>query len=214
MTDVQPKSEKEESIFLTVYCEPQIEDIKTQFSHHAAQLKLPNSSDQDKKIDLENLIHFAFGFQLSQLHEIVTQSIAIETVYKLMLDTENPKIRTLCGAVLQVVQQRGTENDQITDWRTLLSPIVSFLFSSDQLISELGKQALIEAIEKKPESLQGLIELDVIEHATEELNHFYTSQSSSNQSEQSDSILGLLQNNYPIFNLLNNLMDYTKKFFI
>ncbi|KAA6360657.1 MAG: hypothetical protein EZS28_043816 [Streblomastix strix] len=128
MTEVQPKSEKEERTSLTVYFEPQGEDIITQFQHHAAQLKDSNSSDKDKKIYLENLIHLAFGFELSQFHKIMTKSIAIETVYKLMFDTENPKIRTLCGAVLQVVQQRGTENEQIADWRTLLSPIVSFLF--------------------------------------------------------------------------------------
>ncbi|KAA6382307.1 MAG: hypothetical protein EZS28_022167 [Streblomastix strix] len=128
MTEAQHKIEKEGSISMTVYSQPFVEDIKTQFSRHAALLKLPNSSDDQKLKELQNLVHLAFGFELSQLHEIVTQSIAIETVYKLMLDTENPKIRSLCGAVLHVVQQRGTETEQIADWRTLLSPIVSFLF--------------------------------------------------------------------------------------
>ncbi|KAA6368806.1 MAG: hypothetical protein EZS28_035666, partial [Streblomastix strix] len=171
MTEAQHKIEKEGSLSMTIYSQPQVEDIKTQFSCHAALLKLPNSSDDQKLKELQNLVHLAFGFELSQLHEIVTQSIAIET--------------SLCGAVLHVVQQRGTETEQIADWRTLLSPIVSFLFSTDELISELGKQALIDSIDKKPESLQGLYELDLIEHATEELNHFYNSQSSSQQSDQS-----------------------------
>ncbi|KAA6388130.1 MAG: hypothetical protein EZS28_016343 [Streblomastix strix] len=170
MTGVEPKSEKEESISQTVYSLPKDQYIKTQISRHATQLKLPNSTDIEKTKALQNIIHLLFGFNLSLFHEIVTQSIAIEEVYKLMLRTKNPNIRTLCGALLQVVQQRGTETEKKADWRTLLSPIVSFLFNTDELISELGKQALIDALEKQPESLQALIELDLIEHATEELN--------------------------------------------
>ncbi|KAA6391655.1 MAG: hypothetical protein EZS28_012817, partial [Streblomastix strix] len=96
---------------------------------------------------------------LKQWYGIVTQSFVIGAVSSLMFKTENPQIRNICGAVLQVLQLRGTEMGEIIDWKILIQPLVSLLFNPDKLISELGKQTILEGINKKPEILQQLVDI-------------------------------------------------------
>ncbi|KAA6372809.1 MAG: hypothetical protein EZS28_031664, partial [Streblomastix strix] len=85
----------------------------------------------------------------------------------------------MCGTVLYILQQRGTETNEIVDWKMLVQPLVSLLFNPNILISELGKQIILEKISKKPEILQQLIEIGLFEHALEEINSFIPSSSSS-----------------------------------
>ncbi|KAA6383996.1 MAG: hypothetical protein EZS28_020478 [Streblomastix strix] len=141
-----------------------------QFQQHSAQLSSQGISDQELSIALESLVHFASNFKLNCWHNIVSQSSIIEAVSSLMFETTNPNIRNMCGTVLYILQQRGTETNEIVDWKMLVQPLVSLLFNPHILISELGKQIILEKISKKPEILHSLIEIGLFEHALEEIN--------------------------------------------
>ncbi|KAA6363476.1 MAG: hypothetical protein EZS28_040997 [Streblomastix strix] len=136
----------------------------------AGQLRLQEISDSEKIESLIQLISLGLSFGENDWHGIITTSGVIESVSELMLETTNPKIRTLCGAVIELVQQRSCESNESTDWRTLLSPLISLLFNSDEKISEIGKQSLLKAVDKNAEILHGLLQLGIIDEASEQLD--------------------------------------------
>ncbi|KAA6366281.1 MAG: hypothetical protein EZS28_038192, partial [Streblomastix strix] len=119
---------------------------------------------------------FVDGWDVWQ--EIVCESGIIEILTELLLQTKNLRIRTLCGAVIETIQQRETEINEVVDWQTLLSPLISLLFNRDELVSESGKQSLIMSIEMRPESFIGLINLSIFDKASEVLDTYTQSQSS------------------------------------
>ncbi|KAA6391174.1 MAG: hypothetical protein EZS28_013300 [Streblomastix strix] len=167
----------------------QSNDIKLQIAQHAARLRLSEISDEEKIDSLFKLINLTMRFVEGEWNDIITTSGVIEALSTLILETSNPKIRTLCGAVIEVIQQRGCENGESSDWRTLLSPIVSLLFNSDEKISEIGKQSLLKSIDKNSETIYGLIQLNLFEEASELLEIAFqtssqTSSSSSNYQYQ------------------------------
>ncbi|KAA6402232.1 MAG: hypothetical protein EZS28_002247 [Streblomastix strix] len=138
---------------------------------------------------------FIISVAESEWNGIITTSGVVETVSGLMLETTNPKIRTLCGAVIEVIQQRGCESGESTDWGLLLSPIVSLLFNPDEKISEIGKQSLMKVADRNPEALCGLIEIGLFDKTSELLNLTFPSSQSSQLSEKLSQkvILNILQ---------------------
>ncbi|KAA6375296.1 MAG: hypothetical protein EZS28_029179 [Streblomastix strix] len=157
-------------------------DVRPQITQHVGRLRLPEISDDDKIESLIQLIILSVSFAEGEQNGIVATSGVVETVSGLML--------TLCGAVIEVIQQRGCETGEQTDWRTLLSPIVSLLFNSDEKISEIGKQSLLKAIVQNAEILHGLLQLGIFDEASDLLNlTFPSQQTAQQQSSQQQSIL-------------------------
>ncbi|KAA6378015.1 MAG: hypothetical protein EZS28_026458 [Streblomastix strix] len=82
-------------------------DIKSQIAQHAEHLLQPEISDEEKINLLIQLISLAVSVAENNWNDIITTSGVIETVSGLILETTNPKIRTLCGAAIEVIQQWG-----------------------------------------------------------------------------------------------------------
>ncbi|KAA6363358.1 MAG: hypothetical protein EZS28_041115, partial [Streblomastix strix] len=158
--------------------------VRPQITQHVGRLRLPEISDDDKIESLIQLIILSVSFAESEQNGIVATSGIVESVSGQMLETTNPKIRTLCGALIEVIQQRGCESGEQTDWRTLLSPIVSLLFNSDEKISEIGKQSLLKAIVQKAEILHGLLQLGIFDEASDLLDLTFPSQQTAQQQSQ------------------------------
>ncbi|KAA6370776.1 MAG: hypothetical protein EZS28_033697, partial [Streblomastix strix] len=92
------------------------------------QLKLREVSDNEKEKQLESLIILAMSFDSQDWRGIILESGIIEIASQLLGENENPRIRTLCGTILMIMEQRGSEVGQLNDYRSLLSPLVSLLF--------------------------------------------------------------------------------------
>ncbi|KAA6401623.1 MAG: hypothetical protein EZS28_002847 [Streblomastix strix] len=152
-------------------------EVKLQIAHHATHLRLPEISDEDKIETLLLIINKSVNFDGAEWRGIMTTSGVIEVVSGLMLETTNPKIRSLCGTVIELLQQRGSEAGERIDWRTLLSPLISLLFSQDERISDTGKLALLKAVEKNPKSVEGLIQLGLLDEASDSLDIKFPSSS-------------------------------------
>ncbi|KAA6392770.1 MAG: hypothetical protein EZS28_011703 [Streblomastix strix] len=142
-----------------------VSSVKLQITHHAGLLRLPQISDDEKMDSLKQLISNCVIFARAEWRDIVATSGIIEAASSLMLETSNPKMRTLCGSIIEILQQRGTEVGEANDWRTLLSPLVSLLFNKDDGISETGKQSLLKAADKNTQALHGLVELGLFDDA-------------------------------------------------
>ncbi|KAA6381354.1 MAG: hypothetical protein EZS28_023121, partial [Streblomastix strix] len=160
-------------------------DIKSQIIHHSTRLRLRETSDSEKIKSLTELLILIIASEQGEWREIVGESGIIESLSGLMLETANPRIRTLSGSVIQLVQQIGTESTEQTDWRTLLSPLISLLFNPDQQISNSGKQSLLQTIGVKQEALLALVDIGLIEQGAETLDLTLTSQQSSSSSQSS-----------------------------
>ncbi|KAA6399484.1 MAG: hypothetical protein EZS28_004989 [Streblomastix strix] len=154
-------------------------DNKTQITQLASRLKLREVSDDEKIESLVSLISLTVNFDLSEWRRIVATSGVVETTSNVMLETNNQRIRTLCGAVSYLFQQRGTEVSKQPDWRSLLSPMVSLLFNRDEGISETGKQSLLKAFDRNPDALSGLIELGIYDKAADNLDIAFPSRASN-----------------------------------
>ncbi|KAA6370774.1 MAG: hypothetical protein EZS28_033700 [Streblomastix strix] len=102
-----------------------------------------------------------------------------------MLETTNPRIRTLCGALVELVQQIGTESKQKVEWQILLSPLIQLLFNQDDGISEIGKQSLLKTVGKNPEALFGLVEIGLFDRSAEVLEITFPQQQTASQSSSS-----------------------------
>ncbi|KAA6402297.1 MAG: hypothetical protein EZS28_002171 [Streblomastix strix] len=151
-------------------------DATSQIILHASRLRLREVSDLEKSQSLERLLVLSIIFDKNQWKGIVTDSGVIESLSGLMFKTSNPKIRTMCGTLLELVEQRGSESGEIVDWRSLISPLMTLLFNKDEKISETGKQSLIKAYGVKQEVLKGLVELGIIEKTAELLERMIPSQ--------------------------------------
>ncbi|KAA6373170.1 MAG: hypothetical protein EZS28_031304 [Streblomastix strix] len=158
--------------------------IKQQIIQHAGLLRLPEISDEEKIVSLIQLISLATSFTEGEWNGIVTTSGIVENVSQLMIETTNPKIRTLCGAAIEVIQQRGCEAGEPTDWRSLLSPIVSLLFNSDEKISEIGKQSILKSVVQNVEIINGLLQLGIFDETSELLDLTFPTQQTAQQSQQ------------------------------
>ncbi|KAA6381723.1 MAG: hypothetical protein EZS28_022751 [Streblomastix strix] len=142
-------------------------------------------SDDGKIQSLIALIGLAVSFESTLWHGIVSESGVIEVLSALMIETTNPKIRTLCSAIIHIIEQRGTEVGESADWKSILSPLISLLQNKDEQISKTGKSSLIDAIGSNPEISQALIKLGLFDISSEVLELAFPSFSSSS----SDTIL-------------------------
>ncbi|KAA6381636.1 MAG: hypothetical protein EZS28_022837 [Streblomastix strix] len=162
-------------------------DSKQRITQHAAQLRLGEILDDDKIKSLTDLIGLSLNFESGEWHGIVCESGVIETLSAVMNETSNAKIRTLCSTVIHIIEQRGSENGQSTDWETILSPLISLLFNKDEKISEISKQSLLRSIGANSEISQALIELGLFDKCSETLELTFPSSSSSSQTSYSSS---------------------------
>ncbi|KAA6400240.1 MAG: hypothetical protein EZS28_004233 [Streblomastix strix] len=126
---------------------------KSQIVQHAHRLLLPEISDAAKIQSLESLVILSFRLQHSEIKEILCSSGIIQSVSSLIFETDNPRIRTLCDAILHILHQIGTESESQVDWKTFLQLLIEFLFNEDERISDLGKQALLDAIKRQPHTI-------------------------------------------------------------
>ncbi|KAA6381639.1 MAG: hypothetical protein EZS28_022834 [Streblomastix strix] len=126
-----------------------------------------------------------FSVSQSDWHEIATTCGIVESVSELMFLTEVPRIRTLCGVVIQLIQQRGIESEENIDWKFLLQHLIQILFNQDVQISETGKQSLLRGIGVKSEIIKSLIELDIFDKTAEQLEITFSIQNFSQSSVDS-----------------------------
>ncbi|KAA6388075.1 MAG: hypothetical protein EZS28_016397 [Streblomastix strix] len=129
----------------------------------------------------ENLV---LTMECGEWQGVIKTSGIIENSTSLMVQTTNPRIRTLCGVLIQLLQQIGTEQAD-ADWKTLLLPLLSLLFNPDEGISEIGKQSLLKVIGTKPEVHSSLLELRLLDKSAELLDNAYPSDTSTEQSSSS-----------------------------
>ncbi|KAA6330888.1 MAG: hypothetical protein EZS28_053446, partial [Streblomastix strix] len=151
--------------------------IKSQIISYAGRLRPRDIPDDEKVKSLITLMRLAINFESAEWHGIMAESGVIEALSNLMNETNN----TLCGAVAYIIQQRGCEVGESTDWRTLFSPLISLLFNKDEGISKTGKQSLIDAIGVNPEISKALVELGLFDKSSEMLNLTFPASSSSMQ---------------------------------
>ncbi|KAA6361011.1 MAG: hypothetical protein EZS28_043462, partial [Streblomastix strix] len=168
-------------------------DIKTQFIQCSGLLKLTEINDERKIQALENIILLSVTLEYKDWQGVIKTGI-IDCTSSLMLETTNPRIRTLCGGAILILQQIGTEPNGPVDWKTLFAPLLQLLFSADETISKIGKQTLLDIIEKNPDSISALVALDLFDSAANALDASFPdysshSQSSSSQIKVSQSIL-------------------------
>ncbi|KAA6379090.1 MAG: hypothetical protein EZS28_025382 [Streblomastix strix] len=165
-------------------------DSIAQIVFHSGRLRLKDISDDDKIKSLTDLIGLSLSFESGEWHGIVCESGVIETLSAVMNETSNAKIRTLCSAVIHIIDQRGCEVGQSTDWQTILSPLISLLFNNDEKISDVSKQSLLRSIGANSEVSQALIELGLFDKCSETLEQAFpsspSSSSSSSYSQTSD----------------------------
>ncbi|KAA6398154.1 MAG: hypothetical protein EZS28_006319 [Streblomastix strix] len=165
-------------------------DRKTQIVFHSGRLRLKEISDDDKIKSLTDLIGLALCFESEEWHGIVSESGVIEALSALMNETKNAKIRAFCSTIIHIIEQRGCEVGQSTDWQTILSPLIQLLFNKDEQISKTGKSSLIDAIRTNPEISKALIELGLFDKCSETLDlTFPSSSSSSSSSSQTSDIV-------------------------
>ncbi|KAA6391962.1 MAG: hypothetical protein EZS28_012510 [Streblomastix strix] len=195
-------------------------EAKQQIIQHILVLKQIDVSDSEKLHSLENLIVLSITLQQRESQNILKTSGIIETVQNLILETSIPRIRSLSITLIQLLQQIGVESVEIADWRTLLSPLMSLLFNEDEQISHIGCQSILNVIKVKPDSIQGLLQLNIFDIAAMELNNTFPSdstQTSSSSSSQQHSqlpvnvVLSILEVIEKLIRASSEAVQYTNK---
>ncbi|KAA6367280.1 MAG: hypothetical protein EZS28_037193, partial [Streblomastix strix] len=133
---------------------------------------------------LSKLIGISVNFDKSDWHDVVGQSGIIQSLSILIVQTANPKIRMLCGTVMHIIQQRGSEIDQPVDWQTILKPLITLLFCSDEQISETGKQSLLKILSMNPVITNDIVQLGLLDQTSELLDQAFPSTSGTSSQQQ------------------------------
>ncbi|KAA6401590.1 MAG: hypothetical protein EZS28_002884 [Streblomastix strix] len=177
-------------------------DLKIELAKYAMRLRISEISDFDKIEILCEILKVNVNFVVREWNEIMQICGIIEAVSQLLLDTLNPRIRSLCGTVMLQIQQIGTESCDDIDWPSLYNPLVTLLFNQDQKISEQSKQSLQKAIDKKSVTIPSLIELNIYDRAARAIDQAFP-----NNAQQQSS------NSQPAFSLdvLSNVLEIVQK---
>ncbi|KAA6381025.1 MAG: hypothetical protein EZS28_023448 [Streblomastix strix] len=173
-------------------------EVKSQIVQHSLRFKQTEISDADKIESLETLIILSITLQQNELKEILKVTGIIESVSSLLFGTQNPRIRTLCGAVIQLLLTIAQESKVNVDWQSFVAPLISLLFNEDEQISELGKQTILDSIKKQPLSITSLLDLNIFDKSAQFLESTFSSSPSKQISETQ-------------LNIVHNLLEVIQK---
>ncbi|KAA6370763.1 MAG: hypothetical protein EZS28_033711 [Streblomastix strix] len=85
----------------------------------------------------------------------------------------------LCGAVISVVGQLGVENSGEIDWTIACAPLIAMLLSSDDVISNVGKNSITTLLDQNENIVTGILQVSFIDRSTETLSDLFSNSQTS-----------------------------------
>ncbi|KAA6392410.1 MAG: hypothetical protein EZS28_012063 [Streblomastix strix] len=175
----------------------------SQIQYQIEHLKLPQNSENEKIDALIQLINLTVNSDINDWNGVATTYQIVNDISEMMINTSNQNISILCSTILEIIQQHGTEAEEKIDSKIILSPLISLLFNKDDNLSEIGKRSLLKAIDKNAEIIHELVEFNLFDQASEQLNisfppseqaeSQYHCTSSSNGSVEQKVLLNILE---------------------
>ncbi|KAA6392667.1 MAG: hypothetical protein EZS28_011805 [Streblomastix strix] len=154
--------------------DPSAETVK-QIVQIVLRLKQANLAEDEQIAALQQIVILT----ISTLDQpmVARDSGAIEIASFLIGQTQNMRLKQLCGAVITLIGQAGAEEDEI-DWACVCSPLVTMLFSTNESFSNTGKIALINILGRNDNAEIGLLQINFMDRSAQIL-HEYMANSSS-----------------------------------
>ncbi|KAA6398127.1 MAG: hypothetical protein EZS28_006347 [Streblomastix strix] len=114
------------------------------------RLKRPGISEVEQIAALQQIIILAVS--TFDRADIMQERGIIETASSLLVKSKNSKIKQLCGAIISLVGWLGIQNTIEIDWASVCYPLTQMLFSTNEEISNTGKNALTNLLEQSEDA--------------------------------------------------------------
>ncbi|KAA6378522.1 MAG: hypothetical protein EZS28_025950 [Streblomastix strix] len=101
---------------------------------------------------------------------VARESGVIEAASILLGQSQSIRVKQLCGIVISVIGQLGVENSGEMDWAIACAPLIAMLLSSDDILSNVGKNSLTILLDQNENVVVGILQVSFIDRATEVLS--------------------------------------------
>ncbi|KAA6381976.1 MAG: hypothetical protein EZS28_022498 [Streblomastix strix] len=152
-------------------------EVNQQIGQIVLRLKQVRISESEQISALQQIIIIAVS--ASDGPSVARDSGVIEAASTLLGQSQSTRVKQLCGVVISVVGQLGIENSGKIDWTIACAPLIAMLLSSDDVISNVGKNSITILLEQNENAVVGILQMSFIDRATEVLSGSYSNTQSS-----------------------------------
>ncbi|KAA6378845.1 MAG: hypothetical protein EZS28_025628 [Streblomastix strix] len=151
--------------------------VNQQIGQIVLRLKQVGISESEQISALQQIIILAVSASDSQ--SLARDSGVIEAASILLGQSQSTRVKQLCGAVISVVGQLGIENSGEMDWTIACAPLIAMLLSSDDVISNVGKNSITILLDQNENVITEILQMSFIDRAAEVLSRSYSNTQSS-----------------------------------
>ncbi|KAA6383818.1 MAG: hypothetical protein EZS28_020656 [Streblomastix strix] len=152
-------------------------EVNHQIQQIVLRLKQVGISESEQISALQQIIILAVS--ASDGPSVARDSGVIEAASTLLGQNQSTRVKQLCGAVISVVGQLGVENSDEMDWTIACAPLIAMLLSSDDILSNVGKNSITIMLDQNENVVVGILQVSFIDRATETLSRSYSNSQSS-----------------------------------
>ncbi|KAA6376740.1 MAG: hypothetical protein EZS28_027733 [Streblomastix strix] len=142
--------------------------VNQQIGQIVLRLKQVGISESEQISVLQQIIILAVS--ASDCPSMARDSGVIEAASTLLVQSQSIRVKQLCCAVISVVGQLGIENSGEIDWTIACAPLIAMLLSSDDVISNVGKNSITILLDQNENVVVGILQMSFIDRATEVLS--------------------------------------------
>ncbi|KAA6399980.1 MAG: hypothetical protein EZS28_004489 [Streblomastix strix] len=132
-------------------------EVNQQIGQLALKLRKIEISESEQISALQQIIILAVS--ASDSPSVARESGVIEAASTLLGQSQSVRVQQLCGAVISVVGQLRVENSGEFDWMIISSPLIAMLLSSDDVISNVGKNSITILLERNENVVTGILQV-------------------------------------------------------
>ncbi|KAA6389971.1 MAG: hypothetical protein EZS28_014502 [Streblomastix strix] len=143
-------------------------DVNHQIGQIVLRLKQVGILELEQISALQQIIIIAVS--ASDGPNVARDSGVIEAASTLLDQSQSTRVKQLCGVVISVIGQLGIENSGEMDWTIACAPLIAMLLSSDDVISNVGKNSITILLDQNENVVVGILQVSFIDRATETLS--------------------------------------------